>query len=148
MSVFSFLSEVAFAWVMTYMIHSTIILLACGAMLCFVRSPSHALTERAWKIAATAGSLTTLAGMQIARKDVVAAQTAFFNERISLTEFESLNQLDLELAALNDEIEEAAASADGHSEAEEIANQIARIRAAASLLERNHHGLSERISQE
>ena len=138
MSVFSFLSGVAFAWVMTYMIHSTIFLLACGVMLCFVRSPSHALTERAWKIVATAKSLTTLAGMQIARKDVVPAPTAFFDERISLTEFESLNQLDLELAALND----------GHSEAEEIANQIARIRAAASLLERNHQGLSERVSQE
>ncbi|MCA9140028.1 MAG: M56 family metallopeptidase [Planctomycetales bacterium] len=53
-----------FAWIATYMIHSSVLLIACWAILRSLRSPSHALAERAWKISGTVGLITTVVQLQ------------------------------------------------------------------------------------
>lgn len=50
--------DVLFAIIATYLIHSTLLLIGCWIVLTAARSTSHALVERAWKIAATLGFVT------------------------------------------------------------------------------------------
>ena len=51
--------DLTFAWVTTYLMHSTILLRGCWIGFRVLRPSSHTLAERAWKAAAIAGILTT-----------------------------------------------------------------------------------------
>lgn len=67
-----------FAWIATYLIHSTLLLAGCWIFVRVARTSSHVLVERAWKIAAISGILTTslqlaLVSFPLLRIDFVSA---------------------------------------------------------------------------